>query len=192
MAPLGVTIKDMAKIPESAREEAAEILVVAFREHWPNAWPTIEDARCEVEESLGEDRVSRAAVNEEGSVLGWIGAINAYDGVTWELHPLAVSPKARGLGIGAKLVKDLEEQVLARGGQTIYLGSDDEDNMTSLSGVDLYPDPFVHLANIRDLKGHPFKFYQSQGFSIVGVIPDANGFGKPDILLAKRLTPRPL
>ena len=59
--------------------------------------------------------------------------------------------------------------------------------MTSLAGVDLYPDPLVHLARLEDVKGHPFRFYLLQGYSVVGVIPDANGPGKPDILLAKRL-----
>jgi hypothetical protein len=33
------------------------------------------------------------------------------------------------------------------------------------------------------------EFYQKLGYVIVGVIPDANGFGKPDIFMAKRLEP---
>jgi aminoglycoside 6'-N-acetyltransferase I len=53
--------------------------------------------------------------------------------------------------------------------------------------VDLYPDVLEHLANIKNLRGHPYEFYQKIGFSIVGVMPDANGPGKPDIYMAKRV-----
>jgi len=59
--------------------------------------------------------------------------------------------------------------------------------MTTLSGVDLYPDVWPHIRSIRNLRGHPFEFYQRCGFVIVGVVPDANGYGKPDILMAKRV-----
>jgi aminoglycoside 6'-N-acetyltransferase I len=59
---------------------------------------------------------------------------------------------------------------------------------SNLSGVDLYPDVWPHIANIRNLHGHPFEFYQKCGFVIVGVVPDANGLGKSDILMAKRVT----
>jgi hypothetical protein len=76
---------------------------------------------------------------------------------------------------------------LLAGGLTVLLGSDDEDDMTTLSGVELYPDVWTHVANIRNLRGHPFEFYQKCGFVIVGVVPDANGLGKPDILMAKRV-----
>jgi aminoglycoside 6'-N-acetyltransferase I len=84
-------------------------------------------------------------------------------------------------------VADLEAQVRKRGGLTLWLGSDDEDDMTSLSGVDLYADLPGHLARIRNLKGHPYEFYRKSGFVIAGVVPDANGPGKPDILMAKRV-----
>lgn len=40
---------------------------------------------------------------------------------------------------------------------------------------------------VRPEGGHPYEFYQTLGFVILGVIPDANGLGKPDILMAKRL-----
>jgi aminoglycoside 6'-N-acetyltransferase I len=35
--------------------------------------------------------------------------------------------------------------------------------------------------------GHPFFFYRKLGFEPAGLIPDANGFGKPDILMSKRI-----
>ena len=78
-------------------------------------------------------------------------------------------------------------QVRQRGGLTLMLGSDDETDMTTLSGVELYPDVWPHVANIRNLRSHPYEFYQKCGFVIVGVVPDANGLGKPDILMAKRV-----
>lgn len=33
----------------------------------------------------------------------------------------------------------------------------------------------------------PYEFYQKLGYAIIGVVPDANGLGKPDILMAKRV-----
>ena len=59
--------------------------------------------------------------------------------------------------------------------------------MTTLSNVDLYADVPGYIANIRNLKGHPYEFYQKLGYTITGVVPDANGIGKPDILMSKRL-----
>jgi hypothetical protein len=89
--------------------------------------------------------------------------------------------------VGRALVNDFEDQVRFRGGSTIYLGTDDENNRTSLGGVDLYLDPLGAAARIQNLGRHPFEFYRKMGFAIVGVLPDANGFGKPDIFMAKRV-----
>ncbi len=74
-----------------------------------------------------------------------------------------------------------------RGGLTILLGSDDEDNMTSLSGIDLYENLWEKVRDIRNFKRHPFEFYQKMGYVITGVVPDANGVGKPDILMSKQI-----
>jgi aminoglycoside 6'-N-acetyltransferase I len=140
-----------------------------------------------VRESLQEGCICRVALATSGQVLGWIGGIPRYDGHAWELHPLVVRRDARGRGIGRGLVIDLEDQVRRRGGLTIYLGADDENNRTSLGGTDLYPDVLGALSAIRNLGRHPFEFYRKLGFVIVGALPDANGLGKPDIFMAKRV-----
>ena len=71
--------------------------------------------------------------------------------------------------------------------QSNNYSADDEDNRTSVGGVDLYPNVLEHLANIKNLHRHPYEFYQKLGYVIVGIIPDANGKGKPDIFMAKRV-----
>jgi aminoglycoside 6'-N-acetyltransferase I len=182
-----VQIIDFPTDDEETIRQVARLLVEGFREHWPSAWPDIDSALREVRESFRPDRISRIATDDDGTVLGWIGAIREYRGDAWELHPLVVDADHQRRGIGRALVADLESQVSRRGGITIFLGTDDEDNMTSLAKVDLYPDVFQHIANIKNVRGHPYEFYQRLGYVIVGVIPDANGLGKPDIIMAKRL-----
>lgn len=167
--------------------QAARLLVDGFKVNWPNAWPNIELAIGEVRECLSKDRICRIAVDESDNVIGWIGGISQYDGNVWELHPIVVDFKHRKKGIGRLLVKDLEEQVRNRGGITILVGSDDENNMTSLSNVDLYDNLLDRIRDIKNFKEHPYEFYLKLGFKIIGVIPDANGLGKPDIILAKRV-----
>ncbi|HUE98333.1 MAG TPA: GNAT family N-acetyltransferase [Anaerolineales bacterium] len=169
-------------------QPSAQLLVDVFREHWPDAWPTIEEGLEEVHEMLETERICRAAVDELGNLLGIIGGIPGYDGHVWELHPLAVQRALQGRGIGRALVRDFEEQVRLQGGWTITLGTDDEDDMTSLSNVDLYENLWEKIRDIRNLKNHPFEFYQKMGYIISGVVPDANGIGKPDILMAKRIS----
>ncbi len=182
-------IIDLDPNNDSVISQVAQLLVDAFREHWPDAWPTLESAINEVHESFEPDRISRVAIDEHGVILGWIGGISQYDGNVWELHPLVVHPEHQGKGIGRALVTDLEDQVRQRGGLTVLLGSDDEDDMTTLSGVDLFSDVPAHIANIRNLRRHPYEFYQKLGYVIVGVVPDANGPGKPDIIMAKSVAP---
>lgn len=178
-------LSEVIKQHKDASRQVAELLVANFGT--PNGWPTMESALIEVQESLDEERISRVALSDNGEVLGWIGGIEEYDGNVWELHPLVVSSTYRGQGIGRALVADLESIVASLGGLTVMLGCDDLDCGTSLGAVDLYPDLFAHIQNIKNLKRHPYEFYQKIGYSIVGVVPDANGPGKPDILMAKRL-----
>ena len=181
-------LKLISKTDDEFKNRMAELLVEGFGENWPNAWPTVEDGMEEVEECLGEDRITLVLLDEEQRVVGWIGAISQYDGHVWELHPLVVDQKLRHKGFGRMLVEGLEEQVRLRGGITIQLGSDDENGMTSLADVDLYEDLWKKVREIKNIKGHPYEFYQKCGYKIIGVMPDANGWGKPDIYMGKRVS----
>lgn len=170
-------------------KKAAKVLVDGFRVMAPDAWPTKKDARAEINDILSEDEnVLLAAIDAEENVLGWIGGIPEYD-YAWELHPLVVAPEAHGLGIGRKLVEALESEARKQGVLTIYLGTDDTKGFTTLSTANLYENLQHHIDNIENLGDyqHPFGFYQRLGYKIVGVIPDANGKGKPDIFMAKSL-----
>ncbi|MCL1469669.1 GNAT family N-acetyltransferase [Argonema antarcticum] len=180
-------IIDLTAENQDAIEQTATLLFEGFKEHWPDAWPNIEAALEEVQQSLAPDRISRIAVDNSSNVLAWIGGISQYNGKVWEVHPLVVRSDCQRQGIGKALLADLEAQVSKRGGITIWVGTDDEDNLTTLSAVNLYPNVFEHIVNIKNLRRHPYEFYQKYGFVIVGVMPDANGLGKPDIYMAKRV-----
>jgi aminoglycoside 6'-N-acetyltransferase I len=169
-------------------QQAGKLLVDAFGEHWSEAWPSLEEGLQEIHGMLGAERICRIMLDDDGNLLGIVGGIPLYDGHVWELHPLAVQPDMQGRGIGKALIEDFEEQVRQRNGLTITLGADDEDNMTSLSGVDLYDNFWEKVREIRNLKRHPFEFYQKMGYVITGIVPDANGVGKPDIIMSKRIT----
>jgi aminoglycoside 6'-N-acetyltransferase I len=178
-------IADLRAEDEPTIGQVARLLVAAFAEHWPGAWPDVASAVAEVHKSFTRERLSRVALVGEGTAVGWVGGIPLYHGRVWELHPLVVDPARQGHGIGRALVADLEVQVRLRGGLTITLGTDDVDDMTTLSGVDLFPNIPDHLARIHNLRRHPYEFYQKCGFVIIGAMPDANGLGRPDILMAK-------
>lgn len=171
---------------ENFIRKVAECLLDGFTTFGVQPWENLDEAIEEVKDSLGEGRISRAAIDENENVLGWIGGIHSYAFV-WELHPLVVRADFQGRGIGTSLVKDLEQQVKQRGGLTIQLGTDDEANQTTLGGIELYPNVVEKIATIKNLKRHPFEFYQKLGYEITGLVPDANGFGKPDILMCKRV-----
>ena len=180
-------IIDLTSENTQAIQQAAQLLVEGFRDSGSNDWTTLEAAVSEVCESLQPGHISQVAIDDVGNVLGWVGGIEEYDGNVWELHPLVVREDFRRQGVGRALVSNFEMQVLQRGGCTIFLGTDDENNRTSISGVDLYPNVLGKLQQMKNLSGHPYEFYQKLGFEIVGIIPDANGNGKPDIQMAKRV-----
>jgi aminoglycoside 6'-N-acetyltransferase I len=177
-----LTARDSAQI-----DEAAALLHAAFSPL--GVWTTMAEARQEVVDSLAVDRVSRVARSTEGAVIGWIGAIREYDGLVWQLHPIVVDETHRRHGIGRALITDLERILTARGALTLWAGSDDLAGETSLGGVDLYSELPGAFGTVRSWGTHPLPFYRRLGFHVIGVLPDANGPGRPDIFLGKRLQP---
>jgi aminoglycoside 6'-N-acetyltransferase I len=177
-------IADLAEQPSAVLEQAATLLVQGFDE--PRGWPTLELAREEVA-SVMRDGFARAMV-DGNVVLGWVGGLPEYGGRVWELHPMVVRREYRRQGIGRALVAAFEAEATRRGALTATLGTDDDSGMTSLAGADLYTDVPRHIAELRDLgRGHPFLFYRNLGYVVTGVMPDANGYGRPDIYMSKNL-----
>ena len=186
-------IVDLAGQRDRIHEQAASLLVEGFDE--PRGWPTLTVGREEVARVIREGFV-RAMLDGE-MLLGWVGGLPEYERRVWELHPLVVRRDHRRRGIGRALVAAFEAEAARRGALTLTLGTDDDSGMTSLADADLYTDLPRQLAELADLgRGHPFLFYRRLGFVVIlfyrrlgfvvtGVVPDANGPGRPDIYMSK-------
>lgn len=175
----------------SQREQAAALLVSALA-HVPSAWHDLPSARAEVATfTTDPDRMAIAALDGT-DVVGWIGRIR-HSPTAWELHPLAIHPSHQGRGYGTGLIKALEEEARRAGVCTIWLGTDDDFGGTNLFDVDLYPDVLAQLGRLAPAARppssgrHPYTFYRRLGYTVVGVLPDVDGFGRHDILMAKRI-----
>jgi aminoglycoside 6'-N-acetyltransferase I len=175
----------VARDEEVRHAQMALLLVDGFRDTAPHAWPTVDHGLDQVREIVA-DGFAFAILDGE-RVLGWIGGLPMYDGHVFELHPLIVDAEHRWKGLGRRLVEAFEGEAKSRGALTAWLGSDDETFATTLGGVDLYADVPSQLAGARVTGVHPLDFYRRLGYVVTGVLPDANGRGKPDVFLAKRL-----
>ena len=101
---------------------------------------------------------------------------------------MVVRREYRRRGMGRALVAAFEAEASRRGALTATLGTDDDSGMTSLADIDLYEDVTRRIAELHDLgRSHPFLFYRKLGYVVTGVVPDANGRGRPDIYMSKRL-----
>ncbi len=168
--------------------QAAGILRAAL-ERLPSGYSAPGDAEAEVELRRLQDEWLGYAALEGEMLVGWIGALRTYSH-GWEIHPLVVAPEWQRRGIGSALLGVLEGRARSDGVLTLFLGSDDDYGGTNLFGQDVWSD--VHGA-ARTAQpspaGHALGFYRRHGFEVVGLLPDVNGAGRPDILMAKRLRP---
>jgi len=177
-------IHNFNTLSETQRRQAAQMLT----DELPLGWPTLADAMGEIDEMLNgsSDALILCAV-ENNDVIGWAGLLRAYCKV-FELHPLVVRHDRQREGIATTLVNEIARAARKKGGLTLLAGADDEKpgGETSLANVNLYDDLPGKMAEF-DPGAHQSAFFMKQGFRVVGVVPDANGIGKPGIQLAKRL-----
>lgn len=181
-----MNIVPIETLNDAQRTEAAFILMTALA-FAPSAWHDMKSAREEVDRCVDDPERMAIVLCDEERVIGWGGAILQSDH-NWELHPLVVHPASQGRGYGAALLRAIESEASAAGVTTMWLGSDDDFGGTNLYGIDLYPNVLAKLAKLKPTAGHPYTFYAKNGYAVVGVLPDASGPGKHDILLAKRLS----
>ena len=179
------TIGSMGPTDEHHIAQVCELLVHSFRDLSPTWVPTVEAARSKVLEALEPGMISRMLL-VGGRVAGWAGARHNY-GSVWELHPLVVDEDSRRRGYGCALVNDIESVVAREGALTLLVGTSDEMARTSLAGQDLFRDPIGALRDLQSTGDHPLGFWKRVGYTVVGLVPDAEGLGKPTILLAKRV-----
>ena len=170
---------------ESRILEVCELLVRSFRDLSPTWVPTVEAARAKVVEALEPGMISRVLLVDH-RVVGWVGARHDY-GSVWELHPLVVDEGMRGQGYGRSLVHEAERLAAGNGALTMMLGTSDEVGRTTLTGKDLFLDVIAAIRDLQPTGAHPLGFWQRVGYTVIGVVPDAEGPGKPTILLAKRI-----
>lgn len=178
---------DFKALGAAQRAEAAGVLREALA-HLPSAYGAPGEAEAEVARRCDDDEwLGYAAVETGGGVIGWIGAIRTYD-AGWEIHPLVVAPAHQRRGVGSALLAHLEARAKGDGVLTLFLGSDDDYGGTSLFGRALFPDVLAHAAVVEATpRGHALTFYRKHGYRVVGLLPDVNGAGRPDILMAKSL-----
>jgi len=179
---------EIIDLKESDLEHVSEIsyfLFDCFKKYSPEWLPNLEMCHDEIVESFAPDRKSRVMVDSEGVPIGWIGAIIDRD--VWEIHPIAVSKDHQQNGLGKQLVLDIENLARQSGASAVWAGTSDETNSTSFSRIDLYKEPELSFRNIEAPDDHPVRFWLGAGYSIVGVMPDDEGLGKPGIHFAKRV-----
>lgn len=183
--PMALRIIDLLESDTTHINEVAEFVYRCFEKYAPDWLPNVAACHEEIKESFATGRRSRVLLDDQGRAIGWIGAIA--DNNLWEIHPIAVSPTSQRNGYGKMLVEDVVTLVREAGAVSVWAGTSDETNSTSFSKLDLYNNPSVAFQNIEAPSDHPVRFWLTTGFSLVGVMPDEEGLGKPGIHFARRV-----
>lgn len=181
---MAVWIVDLTECDAVWIEAVARFLHPCFARFSPTWLPDHAACLGEVRESFEPERRSRVLV-EDGQAVAWIGAFE--DEHAWEIHPIAVAPGAQRNGYGLRLVDDVIELARAAGAVSVWAGTSDETGSTSFSALDLYANPAAAFGPWTAHPEYPVNFWFKTGFSLVGVLPDDEGLGKPGLHFARRI-----
>ena len=170
---------------EDTIKQAAEILHITFGGGDNNLWITNKkEAFDEVRECIEKPNIC-LGIKTGNELIGWGGIRPMYE-KTWELHPMVIKKEYQRKSYGRLLLTEIENVANLNGIIGLEAGSDDETNSTSLSEKEINGENiFEEIKNIKNYKNHPFEFYEKCGYTIIGIIPNANGQNKPDIWLWK-------
>ncbi len=180
------TTVGLAELDADQLEVLAHVTFAAAREHSPVWMPDLDAARGELTDAREPQKIGRVLLDATGQPIAWVTAVPDW-GDVWELNPLIVGIEHQGSGHGQRLVSEIEQLVAARGARTMTAFTSDTIGATSLADCDLYDNTFARLAAVEIRRPHALGFLQHVGYRIVGVVPDAEGPGKPSIALARRL-----
>lgn len=183
--PFDSRIEDLEETHLDRIERISEFLFDCFSKYAPLWLPDRNTCVKEIYSSFESGRRSRVLLDEDDHPIGWIGAIT--DEKLWEIHPIAVSRQHQGKGLGMRLVADIQQLARESGAISVWAGTSDETGSTSFSRIDLYEEPSRSFNNIEAPEDHPVRFWLKAGYSLVGVMPDEEGLGKPGIHFAKRI-----
>jgi len=178
-------IVPLAELDAAALEQLAYVTLASAQTHVTEWLADLDAAREELADALAPEKTALVLI-ESGKPIAWVAAARDW-GRIWELHPLIVAVDHQRRGHGLRLVRAIEDIARAAGALTMLLGTSDTVDATSLSNVDLYEGTGARLDAMTVRAPHAVTFWQRAGYKIVGVLPDAEGPGKPSIQLARPL-----
>lgn len=189
-----VDIHQFNPVDELQLQEAATLAFAAM-EPVSSAWPTFDACLGDLlDATRREDSLLLAAATPDGRLCGLLSAFPAYVGQILRLDLIAVAPDLQRRGVGSALLGSLQIAARARGFHSVLTSYPDEAGRTPLAGRNLYPSPLASLSEFDRTAADsplsadsPLAFFLRSGFALTGVVPDAHGAGRPELLLARRL-----
>jgi aminoglycoside 6'-N-acetyltransferase I len=168
--------------------DTMECAVKILLESMPKAemWPDLDknSAVETVKESIDDENIC-IGIKIDDELIGWVCVSPEFE-QTWELHPMVIKTEFQGKGFGKILINEAEKIAREKGIIGIILGSGEETYKTSLSQNEITKKNLLEKnKNIKNYKNHPYEFYRKCGYCVYGIIPNAYGLNKPNILMWK-------